>query len=64
MIEDFFIISETDMDKFAKEVDKVVIDFQGKGLYTEIQFSTTENDSGYRHERIMYSAFITGRTQE
>lgn len=63
MIEDFYIISESNMDKFAKEVDKIVIDFQGRGLYTEVQFSTTENDTHFG-SKVMYSAFITGRTQE
>lgn len=50
------MITETNNEKFAESVSKIIREFQGEGKKVEVQFSAQPYDN-----KIAFFAFIIGR---
>lgn len=64
MIEGFFLISNSDAQKFYDDVSEKIKALQNDGKEVEIQYSTDkveEGNSNYLVNKICHSALIIGR---
>lgn len=60
MIKEIYTITNTDINSFRRDVDRIVKDLQSDGYKVDVQFSTSKRESIIGMD-VNYSAMIIGR---